>query len=101
MRKIKIITSAVILHQKIVFGAVKFTKHPGIDNYKYSGHGLRFDRKGKFSLGNPFGRNVIIFGVDMSSSVYVDNKKKDILILSEHPLQGLDGNKLTAEKKLY
>ena len=37
----------------------------------------------------------------MSSSVYVDNKKKDILILSEHPLQGLDGNKLTAEKKLY
>ena len=89
MRKIKIITSAVILHQKIVFGAVKFTKHPGIDNYKYSGHGIRF------------GRNVIIFGVDMSSSVYVDNKKKDILILSEHPLQGLDGNKLTAEKKLY
>ena len=23
-----------------------------------------------------FGRNVIIFGVDMSSSVYIDNKKK-------------------------
>ena len=27
------------------------------------------------------GRNVIIFGVDMSSSTKTDNKKKDILIL--------------------
>ena len=34
----------------------------------------------------------------MSSSVYVDNKKKDILILGEGPTQGLDGTTLTAEK---
>ena len=37
-----------------------------------------------------FGKNVIIFGVDMSSSVHVNNKKKDILILREGPMQGLD-----------
>ena len=34
----------------------------------------------------------------MSSSVYVDNKKKDILILGEGPTQGLDGTTLNAEK---
>ena len=28
-----------------------------------------------FSLGNEFGRNVIILGVDMSLSSHIDNKK--------------------------
>ena len=36
------------------------------------------------------GRNDIIFGADMSSSVYVDNKNKDILVLGEGLTQGLD-----------
>ena len=36
------------------------------------------------------GKNVIIFGVDMSSTVHIDNKKKDILILGFGPRQGLD-----------
>ena len=35
----------------------------------------------------------------MSSSVHVENKKKDILILGEGPAQGLDDTTLTAEKK--
>ena len=33
--------------------------------------------------------NVIIFGVDMSSSTKIDDKKKDILILGKGPTQGL------------
>ena len=33
----------------------------------------------------------------MSSSVQVDNKGKDILIIGEGPTQGLDGTKLTVE----
>ena len=33
----------------------------------------------------------------MGSSVHVDNKKKDILILGEGPAQGLDDTTLTAE----
>ena len=45
------------------------------------------------------GRNVIIFGADMSSSVHADNKNKDILILGEGPTQGLDLMTLTAEAK--
>ena len=34
----------------------------------------------------------------MSSSVQVDNKRKDILILGEDPKQELDDTTLTAEK---
>ena len=35
----------------------------------------------------------------MSSSVHVDNKNKDIIILGEGPTQGLDDMTLTAEAK--
>ena len=45
------------------------------------------------------GRNVIIFGADKSSSVHVDNKGKDILILGEGPTQALDNTTLKAEAK--
>ena len=45
------------------------------------------------------GKNVIIFGADTSSSVHIDNKNKDILILGEEPTQGLDDTTLTAEAK--
>ena len=71
--------------ENCLFGAVSLTKNPDIDKYKYSGHGIGFDRKGTFSFGNGFGKNCLIFGIDISSSVHVDNKKKDILILGEGP----------------
>ena len=41
----------------------------------------------------------LIFGVDMSFSVHIDNKKKDILVIVEGPTQELDGTTLIAEKK--
>ena len=44
-------------------------------------------------------KNVFIFGADMSSSVHVDNKGKNILIHGEGPTQGLDDSTLTAEAK--
>ena len=58
-----------------LFGAVKLTKNADIDKYKYFGHGIGFDGCGTFSVpSGGFGQNVIIFGVDVSSSVRVDNK---------------------------
>ena len=46
---------------------------------------------GYFSFpGTGLGRNVIICGVDMSSSTKTDNKKKDISILGKGPTQGLE-----------
>ena len=49
-------------------------------------------------MGDEFGQNIINFGVDMSSSVHLDNKKKDILILGKGPAQGLGEHSLAAEK---
>ena len=60
-----------------LFGAVKLTKHADVDLYQYSRYGIGSDRKGSYSIGDEVGRNVIIFGVDMSSSPHVDDKKKD------------------------
>ena len=57
---------------------LNLTKHPGIVQYKYSGNGIGFYRKGLFSLGNEIGKNVIIFGVDVSLSPHIDNNKNDI-----------------------
>ena len=74
------------------------SKNVDIHRYKYSGYG--FDKKEKFSVGNEFGTNCIIFGSDMSSSVHVDNKKKYILILGEGSTQMLDGTTVTPEKNV-
>ena len=64
-----------------LFGAVTLTKNADIDRYGYSGYGIGFDRRGRFSFpGGGFGRNVLIFGVDMSFSAHIDNKKRHISI---------------------
>ena len=65
-----------------LFGAVTLTKSADIEKYGYSGYGTGFDRTGSFSFpGGGFGQNVLIFGVDMSSSAHIDNKKKNISVL--------------------
>ena len=59
-----------------LFGAVTLTKNADIDKYGYSGYGIGFDRRSSFSFpGGGFGQNVLIFGVDMSFSAHIDNKK--------------------------
>ena len=83
-----------------LFGAIKLTKNADIDKYKYSGYGTGFYRRGTFSVPGGYGKNLIIFGVDMSSSVDVDNKGEHILILGEHPTQELNDIILTAENKI-
>ena len=84
-----------------MFGAVSLIKHIGIDEYKYSEYGIGFDKRGTISIGNGFGRNCIISGVDISSSAHVDNEKKDILILLEVSAEGLDGTTLKVLNQLY
>ena len=57
--------------ENCLFGAVTL--------YGYSGYEIGIDRKSSLSFpSGGFSQNVIIFGVDMSSSTHVDNKKKDI-----------------------
>ena len=81
-----------------LFAAFTFSKNTDIDEYQYSSYGIRFDRKSSFSFpGGRLGQNVIVFGVDMSSSTHIGNKKKDIVILGKGSTQGLEHTQ-TAEK---
>ena len=83
-----------------LFGSVKLTKNADLDKYKCSGCGIGFDSRSEFSLPDgSIGKNNIFFGADLSLSVHIDNKRKDILILNEGPNQGLDDTTLTAEAK--
>ena len=60
-----------------LLGAVTLNKNADIDKYEYSGYGVGFDRRGILSFpGGRFGQNVLIFGVDMSFSAHLYNKKK-------------------------
>ena len=49
----------------------------------YSGYGIAFDGKGSWSFNDEFARNVIMFGVDNSSSSHTENCKNDFLILGD------------------
>ena len=81
-----------------LFGSVKLTKNADLDKYKYTGYYIGFDSRSEFSLPDgTMGENFIIFVADMSSSLHVDNKGKDILMLDEEPTQRLDDTTLTAE----
>ena len=86
--------------ENCLFGAVELTKNADCDNYAYSSYNLGFDSRSHYSLPDrSFGKNVVIFGVDNSSSVYVNNKIEKILVLGEGPTQGLDNITITAETK--
>ena len=85
--------------QNALFGAVSLTKNANVNKYKYFGYGIAFDKASRFSFsGGRNGKNVIISGVDTNSSIHVDNKGKDILILGKGPTQVLGEYLLTAEK---
>ena len=75
--------------ENCLFGSVRLTKTVDIHKYGYSGYGIGFYRNIFFSIGNEISKNVIVFGVDMSSSRKIDNRKKDILILGKRPRQEL------------
>ena len=84
--------------ENCLFGAVILTKNADIDQYKYSGYGIGFDRGRDFSFGNGIGKNCIIFGADLSSSSHADNKKNNLLVLGKDFVQGTNGTTIYAEK---
>ena len=72
---------------KCLLRFVKLSKNADLDKNKFSGYGKGYDSSSEcLFTDESMGRNVIIFGVDMSSSVHVDNKIKD---------NGLDDTTLT------
>ena len=55
------------------------------------GYDLGFDSKTTFLFSDgSFGQNVIILGVDMSSSIHTNNKINNILVLGKQFIQGIN-----------
>ena len=76
--------NAVFTLGSCLFGSVKLTKNTEPDKQKCSGYGIGFDSCSEFSFTDEsMGKNIIIFEANLSSSVYIDNKNKDILILGQ------------------
>ena len=56
---------------------MKLTKNVDPDKYGYSGYGIRFSACSKSFLSNDeWGKNIVIFRVDKSSSKHADNRNK-------------------------
>ena len=77
--------------ENCLFGTVKINTS--------SGYGIAFDSKGSFSHPNGgYGKNVIIFGADLSSSVHANTRANNILVLGKEFIQGVNGTTIYAEK---
>ena len=64
-----------------------------------SGYGIAFDGGGLRIFDNDSTRNVIIFGVDNSSSSQTDISKNNFLILSEGAFVGITGSFSSPEEE--
>ena len=86
--------------QNASFGAMKITKNAtNTSKNKYEEYGTCFDSGGKFSKGNiTDGKNVIIFGVDMSFSTHATNKANNIYVLGDWLVQGINDTTIYAKK---
>ena len=70
--------------QNALFEAMVITKNADTSKYKYKGYGICFDEGGSLSKGNiNNGKNVLIFGVDESSLVHVNNKANNIYVMGD------------------
>ena len=95
--------------QNALFGAMKITKNIDYSKNNYTGYGLCFDEGGEFShtvrQGN-FNRttsaeNVIIFGVDTSSSIHATNRANNIYVMGKAFIQGINDTTIYAEKNFH
>ena len=65
-----------------LFGATNIVKNSDKEKYVYSGCWITFDSAGFWSFDNDTARNVIVFGVDNSSSSHSDNCKNNLILIS-------------------
>ena len=96
--------------QNALFGAMQITKN-ATDNPKnnYKGYGISFDERSQFghtitevgSAHTTNGRNVLMFGVDMSFSVHPTNRANSIYAMSDGLTQGIHDTTLYVEKNYW
>ena len=95
--------------QNTLFGAMQITKNTDTSKYNYKGYDICFDESEEFThvrkRGNfndtTDGRNVIIFGVDMSFSKHANNKANNIYVMGKDYIQKINNTTIYAEKIYY
>ena len=96
--------------QNALFGAMQITKNAtDIDKNNYKGYGICFDERSEFGHAKTEGghphttdaRNVLIFGADMSFSVYTTNRENHIYLIGTGLTQGINDTTIYAEKNFY
>ena len=96
--------------QNALFGTMQITKDP-TNNSKnnYKGYGLCFDERSNFShtitqdgrQRTSNGKNVLMFGVDMSFSIHATNRANHIYCFGEGLTQGINDTTIYAEKNYW
>ena len=96
--------------QNALFGAMQITKN-ATDNSKnnYKGCGICFDERSQFSYTitadgrahSTNGRNVLIFGVDMSFSAHATNRANHIYLMGDGLTQGINDTTIYVEKNYW
>ena len=95
--------------QNALLGAMQITKNVDTSKYNYKGYGICFDESEEFThirkRGNfndtTLGRNVIIFGADMSFSKHANNKVGNIYVMGKDYIQKINDTTIYAEKMYY
>ena len=85
--------------KKCLFGGTSIVKNSDKEKYVYSGYGITSDSAGSWGFDNEIARNVIIFGVDNSSSSDFDNRENNFLISGEGLTYCINGSFGSPEKK--
>ena len=96
--------------QNALFGAMQITKN-ATDNSKhnYKGYGICFDERSQFGhtitedgrAHTTNGRNVLIFGVDMSFSGHATNRANYIYLMGDGLMQGINDTTFYVEKNYW
>ena len=96
--------------QDALFGAMQITKNAtDYDKNNCKGYGICFDERSQFGhtitengvTHTSNGRNVLIFGADMSFSVHATNEANHIYLMGDGLTQGINDTTIYTEKKYF
>ena len=96
--------------QNALFGAIQITKNATeSDKNNYKEYGICFDERSQFGhtitengvTYTSNGRNVLIFGADMSFSAHATNKANHIYLMGDGLRQGINDTTIYAERKYF
>ena len=96
--------------QNALFGAMQITKNAtDSDKNNYKGYGICFDERSQFGHAmnkdgityTSNGRNVLIFGLDISFSAHATNRANHIYVMGDGHTQGINDTTLYVEKKYF